>query len=167
MCQDRPIHQTLPGWQYARGWERSLSTQSKDIVLAPGEPILYCQRQLFCFVAFRLQTADLTGGEVQTGKLACMNEHHYLTARAWAQGKQQTFWSISSTRESVQSVLSVVEEDTYPAAYCPPGSYIISSYIKTTINFSCFWEKTLSKVVNRRLYLSFAIYILQFELLMQ
>ena len=26
--------------------------------------------------------ADLTGGEVQTGKLACMDEHHYLSARA-------------------------------------------------------------------------------------
>ena len=26
--------------------------------------------------------ADLTGGEVQAGKLACMDEHHYLAARA-------------------------------------------------------------------------------------
>ena len=24
--------------------------QAKDIVVAPGEPIFYCQRQLFCFV---------------------------------------------------------------------------------------------------------------------
>ena len=49
--------------------------QAKDIVVAPGEPILYCQRQLFCFVAFRLPRADQTGGEVQSGKLACMDEH--------------------------------------------------------------------------------------------
>ena len=28
--------------------------QAKDIVVAPGEPILYCHRQLFCFVVFRL-----------------------------------------------------------------------------------------------------------------
>ena len=56
--------------------------QAKDIVVAPGEPILYCQRQLFCFVAFRLPRADQTGGEVQSGKLACMDEHHRLAARA-------------------------------------------------------------------------------------
>ena len=43
---------------------------------------LYCQRQLFCFVAFRLPRADQTGGEVQSGKLACMDEHHYLVVRA-------------------------------------------------------------------------------------
>ena len=58
------------------------SHQSKEIVVAPWEPILYCQRQLFCFVAFRLPTADQTGGEVQSGKLACMDEHHNLAARA-------------------------------------------------------------------------------------
>ena len=58
------------------------SHQSKVIVVAPWEPILYCQRQLFCFVAFRLPTADQTGGEVQAGKLACMDEHHRLTERA-------------------------------------------------------------------------------------
>ena len=56
--------------------------QSKDTVVAPGEPIFYCQRQLFCFVAFRLPTADQTGGEVHAGKLACMDEHHRLTERA-------------------------------------------------------------------------------------
>ena len=38
----------LPGGQYARGWE--LSTQAKVIVVAPGEPIFYCQRQPFCFL---------------------------------------------------------------------------------------------------------------------
>ena len=26
------------------------SHQAKDIVVAPGEPIFYCQRQLFCFL---------------------------------------------------------------------------------------------------------------------
>ena len=69
----------LPGGQYARG---QVSHQAKDIVVAPGEPILYCQRQLFCFVAFRLPRADQTGGEVQAGKLACMDEHHRLAERA-------------------------------------------------------------------------------------
>ena len=69
----------LPGGQYATGW---VSHQAKDIVVAPGEPILYCHRQLFCFVAFRLPAADQTGGEVQTGKLACMDEHHHQAARA-------------------------------------------------------------------------------------
>ena len=39
----------LPGRQYARGWGRSLH-QAKDIVVAPGEPIFYCHRQLFCFL---------------------------------------------------------------------------------------------------------------------
>ena len=58
------------------------SHQAKDIVVAPGEPILYCLRQPFCFVAFRLPTADQTDGEVQSGKLACMDEHHYLAAKA-------------------------------------------------------------------------------------
>ena len=58
------------------------SHQAKDIVVAPGEPILYCQQQLFCFVAFRLPRADQTGGEVQSGKLACMDEHHYLAVKA-------------------------------------------------------------------------------------
>ena len=52
------------------------------IAVAPGEPIFYCQRQLFCFVVFRLPRADQTGGEVQSGKLACMDEHHRLAARA-------------------------------------------------------------------------------------
>ena len=33
-------------------------------------------------IPFRLPTADQTGGEVQAGKLACMDEHHYLAARA-------------------------------------------------------------------------------------
>ena len=33
-------------------------------------------------ISFRLTTADQTGGEVQTDKLACMDEHHYLAA--WA-----------------------------------------------------------------------------------
>ena len=57
--------------------------QAKDIVVAPAEPIFYCQRQLFCFVAFLVcQRADQTGGEVQAGKLACMDEHHHLAARA-------------------------------------------------------------------------------------
>ena len=48
-----PYTCTLPGGQYARGRERSLH-QAKDIVVAPAEPILYCQGQLFCFVAIRL-----------------------------------------------------------------------------------------------------------------
>ena len=57
--------------------------QAKDSVVAPGEPILYCQGQLFCFVAFLVcQWADKTGGEVQAGKLACMDKHHRLTERA-------------------------------------------------------------------------------------
>ena len=33
-------------------------------------------------IPFRLTTADQTGGEVQAGKLACMDEHHHLAA--WA-----------------------------------------------------------------------------------
>ena len=33
-------------------------------------------------ISFRLTTADQTGGEVQAGKLACMDEHHHLAARA-------------------------------------------------------------------------------------
>ena len=33
-------------------------------------------------IPFRLPTADQTGGEVQAGKLACMDEHHHLAA--WA-----------------------------------------------------------------------------------
>ena len=35
MCQDSPTLDTLPGGQYARGWERSLH-QAKDIVVAQG-----------------------------------------------------------------------------------------------------------------------------------
>ena len=73
----------LPGRQYARGWERSLSTQSKDIVVAPGEPILYCQRQLFCFVAFR-QPAGQTRQVVmfkQASLLAWMNITTWLQGR--------------------------------------------------------------------------------------
>ena len=33
-------------------------------------------------ISFRLTTADQTGGEGQAGKLACMDEHHHLAARA-------------------------------------------------------------------------------------
>ena len=62
--------------------EGGASHQAWVIVVAPGEPILYCQQQLFCFVAFRLPRADQTGREVQSGKLACMDEHHRLAARA-------------------------------------------------------------------------------------
>ena len=59
------------------------SHQSKVIVVAPWEPILYCQRQLFCFVAFLVcQWADQTDVDGQAGKLACMDEHHRLTERA-------------------------------------------------------------------------------------
>ena len=48
------------------------SHQSKVIVVAPGEPIFYCQRQLFCFVAFRLPTGrpDGWGG---SGRQACLH----------------------------------------------------------------------------------------------
>ena len=56
--------------------------QAKDIVVAPGEPILYCLRQPFCFVAFRLPTADQTDVDGQTGKLAFMAEHTHRAARA-------------------------------------------------------------------------------------
>ena len=85
-CLTTNIHEQLRPIRPIRGNKTSHRTgtlhQAKDIVVAPGEPILYCQRQLFCFVAFRLPTVDLTGEEVQTGKLAGMNEHHYLAARA-------------------------------------------------------------------------------------
>ena len=51
---------------------------------------LWLQGSLFCtangsyFVLWLsvCQRADQTGGEVQSGKLACMDEHHYLTERA-------------------------------------------------------------------------------------
>ena len=38
-------------------------------------------------ISFRLTTAGQTGGEVQAGKLACMDEHHYLAARGVSLGK--------------------------------------------------------------------------------
>ena len=57
--------------------------QSKDTVVAPGEPIFYCQRQLFCFVAFpSASKADQSDGEGQTGKLAYMDDHTHRAARA-------------------------------------------------------------------------------------
>ena len=62
--------------------EGGASHQAWVIVVAPGEPNFYCQRQLFCFVAFRLPRADQTGGEVQSGKLAWMN------ITAWLQGRK-------------------------------------------------------------------------------
>ena len=71
----------LPGGQYARGQGRSLSPGVGNRCGSMGA-FLYCQRQPFCFVAFRLPRADQTGGEVQSGKLACMDEHHRLAARA-------------------------------------------------------------------------------------
>ena len=58
------------------------SHQSKVIVVAPWEPILYCQRQLFCFVAFRLPRADQTDVDGLTGKLAFMVEHSRRAARS-------------------------------------------------------------------------------------
>ena len=82
MCQDIDTPDTA-AWRAVR--QRTGAEplhQAKDIVVAPGEPILYCLRQPFCFVAFRLPTADQTDGEVQSGKLACMDEHHYLAVRA-------------------------------------------------------------------------------------
>ena len=72
----------LPGGQYATGQVRSLH-QAKDIVVAPGAPILYCQRQLFCFVGFlSANRADQSDVEGQTGKLAYLSEHTHQTARA-------------------------------------------------------------------------------------
>ena len=82
MCQDIDTPDTAAWKAVRQRMGAEPLHQAKDIVVAPGEPILYCQRQLFCFVAFRLPRADQTGGEVQSGKLACMDEHHYLTVRA-------------------------------------------------------------------------------------
>ena len=85
-CLTTNIHEQLRPIRPIRGNKTSHRTgtlhQSKDIVVAPEEPILYCKRQLFCFVVFRLPAADQTGGEVQTGKLACIYEHNYLAVRA-------------------------------------------------------------------------------------
>ena len=85
-CLTTNIHEQLRPIRPIRGNKTSHRTgtlhQAKDIVVAPGEPILYCQRQLFCFVFFRLPAADQTDREVQAGKLACMDEHHYLAVRA-------------------------------------------------------------------------------------
>ena len=48
-CARIDLHSILlPGGQYARG--QGTLHQAKDIVVAPGEPIFYCQRQLFCFM---------------------------------------------------------------------------------------------------------------------
>ena len=55
------------------------SHQAKDIVVAPGEPILYCQGQLFCFVAFlsaRGQTSRMR--RVRQG-----NSLTWMTIRIW------------------------------------------------------------------------------------
>ena len=43
--------------------------------LLPTAAILFCG-----FLS--ASRADQTGGDAQAGKLACMNEHHYLAARA-------------------------------------------------------------------------------------
>ena len=45
--------------------------------------ILYCLRQLFCFVAFlSASRADQTDVDDQTGKLAYVAEHTHQTAKA-------------------------------------------------------------------------------------
>ena len=52
----------------------SLWLQGSLFVL-PSAAILFCGFP-------SASRADQMDGEVQTGKLACMNEHHYLAARA-------------------------------------------------------------------------------------
>ena len=76
-------HSTLlPGGQYARGLGRSLSPCEGYCCGSRGA-FLYCQRQLFCFVAFlSASRADQTDGDGQTGKLAFMTEHTHQAARA-------------------------------------------------------------------------------------
>ena len=58
--------------------------RSKVIVSSlQGRLILYCLRQLFCFVAFlSASKADQTDVEGQTGKLAYVAEHAHQTAKA-------------------------------------------------------------------------------------
>ena len=86
-----PYMVLLPGGQYARGQGRSLH-QAKDIVVAPGEPILYCQRQLFCFVGF----LSASGQTRRMGRVRQGSSLSWLSIRIGLQGrkprgKQQTF----------------------------------------------------------------------------
>ena len=73
-------HTLLAAWRAVR--QRKGVSSGKGYRSGSMGAFLYCQRQLFCFVAFRLPRADQTGREVQSGKLACMDEHHYLAAKA-------------------------------------------------------------------------------------
>ena len=47
-----PTHDTA-AWRAVRQRTGAEPSPGEVFVMAPGEPILYCQRQPFCFVAFR------------------------------------------------------------------------------------------------------------------
>ena len=111
MCQDSPPLDTLPGGQYARGW---VSHQAKDIVVAPGAPILYCQRQLFCFDAFLSASGQTSRmGMVRQGSsLTCLSIRIGLQGRK--SGESNKLFDLFLPRtghESVLSVKSVVEKE--------------------------------------------------------
>ena len=51
--------------------------------MAPEEAHFVLPTAAILFCGFlSASRADQTGGDVQAGKLACMDEHHYLAARA-------------------------------------------------------------------------------------
>ena len=72
----------LPGGQYARGRERSLSTRRRISLWLQGS--LFCTANGSYFVLWLsvCQWADQTDGEGQTGKLAYMTEHTHQAVRA-------------------------------------------------------------------------------------
>ena len=81
--------------------------QEKDIIVAPAEPFLYCQRQLFCFVVFRLpagQTRQM-GRFRQASLLAWMNITTWLQGRKPGESnKLFDLFSPTTGHESAKSV---------------------------------------------------------------
>ena len=88
-CLMASIHRTIRCIRPIRGRKRKIARgqtpgSSKVTVRSLRRRlILYCQRQLFCFVAFpSASKADQSAGEGQTGKLAYMAEHTHQAAMA-------------------------------------------------------------------------------------
>ena len=62
--------------------DRELSTKRRISFWLQRSLFFTANGSYFVLMVSCLPTADMTGREVQTGKLACMDEHHYLAAKA-------------------------------------------------------------------------------------
>ena len=79
--QANPLTPSYP-WQNRNPEDGSLSPGVGNLCGSRGAYFLLPTAAILLCGFPSASRADQTGGEVQAGKLACMDEHHYLAARA-------------------------------------------------------------------------------------